>query len=229
MLAYIIAEKYTEHQDEYLKLTNYKKSRDPKDRVKFRELIEKLEDICAECDDTPTKHYRETKDHIPPWILFRNISFSDSADLFKALTPQVKDYLLSYNDLLSSSSLAYGDKVVVTINALDMVRKFRNKIAHNLDFLTYRRAPLNKSANRLFLGSLVDLPEVEWTRRDIWAFVLSIVILLNNKYLVHDFLMEFNSYMKYESNLEALYCKISGIPLDYEERIKNFIILLIKA
>jgi len=127
---------------------------------------------------------------------------------------------------LNSSSLEYWDKVNVSLDALNLVRKFRNTIAHNLNFLTYRGSSLNKKANLLFKDTLVSKKEIPKTRNDIWAMVMSIVILLNNKYLIQNFLAEFQSFMKFNDELAETYCEVSGIPLNFEDRINNFLDIL---
>lgn len=38
-----------------------------------------------------TKHYKENHNHIPPWILFKNISFGDAINLFCVLNRQEKE------------------------------------------------------------------------------------------------------------------------------------------
>jgi len=226
LLSYIIAERFTVHQNNYLNINNYRRDRKEVQRERLKTLLVKLDKTCKECTDTPTKHYRLTKNHIPPWILFRNVGFSDTTDLFKFLERNEKEFFYSYLGLLNITSLTYEDKTNIVIDALNLVRRFRNKIAHNLDFLTYRGFPLNKKANLLFTNTLVMENEVDITRNDIWAMVLSMIILLNNKYLIQNFLSEFNSFMILDKDLSKIYCNITGIPLDYEERIIKYLALV---
>lgn len=221
LLANIIAERFSEHQDEYLKIDNYQKKRIAWQRKKLKKLVEKLENVCKTCTDTPTKHYRTTKNHIPPWILFRNISFSDTTDIFFFLKRKEKEYIFTLIQILNVDYLEFQDKVNIVLDSLNLVRKFRNKIAHNLDFLTYRESSLNKKANLLFKDTLVNEKELKRTRNDIWAMVMSIVILINNKYLAHNFLAELNSFMEFDNEIAKIYCRATGIPLDYQERIKK--------
>lgn len=223
LLSYVVAECFSEHQDGYLKIENYQRKRYKEQRDKLKNLLAKLDEICKTCIDTPTKHYRINKNHIPPWILFRNISFSDATDLFQFLKRKEKEYIFKLLNILNTNMLEFQDKVNIMLDSLKVVRKYRNKIAHNLDFLTYRDVSLNKKANLLFANTLVNEKEIGKTRNDVWAMILSIVILINNKYLIHNFLAEFNSFMKFDDELAKTYCEVTGIPLDFEERINKYL------
>jgi len=223
LLSHVIAKEFTEHQNEYLNINRYKKDHSPNKRKKLKELLDKLSTVCIECKDTPTSYYRNTKNHIPPWILFRNVSFSDTTDLFSFLKSEHKQYFFTNISIFNIDILNFDDKVRITLTSLNLVRKFRNNIAHNLNFLTYRNENfyMDKRANLLFKSNLISENEVSHTRNDVWAMIISIVILLNNKYLIHNFLAELNSFM-INNYLAEIYCSISGIPLDLENRIKRY-------
>lgn len=223
LLAYVVAENFSEHQDCYLDISNYRRNRDNYRRKKLIELLSKLKHICENCDDTPTKHYRENKNHVPPWILFKNVSFSNTTDLFLNLNRPEKESFIYHQQIINSEALDYQDKVKVIFRSLTLVRKFRNKIAHNLNFLTYRESVLDKKTNDLFINNLVHKAESDQSRNDVWAMVLAIVTLLNNRYLIQNFLAEFNSFMNLANGLGEIYCEITGIPPDYETRIKSFL------
>ena len=69
---------------QYLDINKYTVS-NPKRKNK---LLKTLSDIIAihsgtsDYDDNPTKHYRKNHNHIPPWILFKNVKFTTVIDLF---------------------------------------------------------------------------------------------------------------------------------------------------
>lgn len=226
ILANAIAERYTEDQNNYLQISNYERKRNLSKRIKLKKLTDKLIDLCKSCTDTPTLHYIQHKDHIPPWILFRNVSFSDTTDLFSFLRRSDKEYILSFFKILDNPMVDYSKKVELFADALKLVRKFRNKIAHNLDFMTYRKCSLNKSANILFNDTLTFNDSSDLVRCDVWGMVLSIVILLNNRYMIHNFLAELNSFLQIGGSITPIYCKYTGIPNDYEDRIQRYISLL---
>lgn len=103
-----------------------------------------------------------------------------------------------------------------------IVRKFRNHIAHNLDFINYRECTLKSSANKLFSDNLVNDNEMENPFNNVWGMILAIIILLNNDYLAYNFLAELNSFLIAGETFTDIYCKVVGIPLDYEKRIKKY-------
>lgn len=221
LLAHVIAEQFTEDEEIYLNIQNYQRSRVKKQRYRLRRVLKNMKDTCRNCNNTPTRHYIDTKNHIPPWILFRNISFSNTTNLFSFLKRNEKEMLFDYISIFNNDLLDFQNKVNVYLDALNLVRKFRNKIAHNLNFLTYRNSKLNKSANVLFKDTLILPNEINKTRKDVWAMVLSITLLLNNKYLTQNFLAEFQSFMELNTELHRLYCRYAGIPLDFDQRIRN--------
>lgn len=223
LLSHVIAKNFTEHQDKYLDIKKYKKSHKPAQKEKLKKVLSKMIYICKTCEDTPTSHYRINRNHIPPWILFRNVSFSNTTDLFKFLKTEEKEDFFAFVTMFNTDILNFEDKVNISLSALKIIRKFRNIIAHNLNFLTYRETSLNKKANTLFVSSLILEKEINVTRNDIWAMVIAMVIFLNNKYIVQNFLAELNSFMQSGGELVKIYCGVTGIPLDFEKRINKYL------
>lgn len=223
LLSHIIAQSFSEDETIYLKIDNYKKFSKVYQKKRLINTLENIQSIAKNTANTPTRFYRETKNHIPPWILLRNISFSDSSNLFSFLKTKEKADIFKYIKCLDVDGIIFQDKVNILLDALTLIRKFRNKIAHNLDFLTYRASKLDKKANIIFQNSLILQKELNITRNDIWAMVMSIIILLNNDMLIHNFLAEFNSFMMSDENMTDLYCEFADIPHDFEERINSYL------
>ena len=221
ILSYVIAKNISEKETEYLNPKNYKYSNDTDKRQHLRTLLNNTLKLCNETNDTPTSHYRNTKDHIPPWILFKNVSFSSTTDIYKYLKTKDKKDMFIYFRLLSASNIDDA-KANVLLSALNIVRKFRNKATHNLDFVKYR-SPLFHSANHIFENTLLYTNEINKTYDDIWGLILSMIILLNNKYLEYSFISELSTYLNsYGSNMSKLYCRITGIPIDYQRRFELY-------
>lgn len=223
VLSHVIAGNISEDEDIYLDINNYQNKRSLKERQKLRDILYKMVQTCKTCKDTPTKHYRDSKNHIPPWILFRNVNFSNTSDLFRFLRRREKEDFLSYISIFNTSPLDFKDKVNITIDSLKIVRKFRNVIAHNLNFLTYRETYLNKKVNTLFVSNLISKKELNISRNDVWGMIIAMVIFLNNKYIVQNFLAELSSFMQTANELTDIYCSVTGIPLDYKKRIEKYL------
>lgn len=222
ILSYVIAQNISQIETEYLDPKNYKYNRDAEKRKHLRNLLEDTLKLCNETYDTPTSHYRNTKDHVPPWILFKNVTFSSITDIYKNLKPRDKKDLFAHIRLLSNSKVDDNHKAEVLLSALNIVRKFRNKAAHNLNFTQYRK-PLNKQTNIIFKNTLLYENELNKTFNNIWGLILSIIILLNNKYLEYNFLSELSMYMEvYGTDMSNLYCSMTGIPIDYKKRFELY-------
>ena len=66
----------------------------------------------------PTKHYKENHNHIPPWILFKNISFGDAINLFCVLNRQEKEPI---TDILfeNAPGIEYNQRIDIIRNGLE--------------------------------------------------------------------------------------------------------------
>lgn len=96
--------------------------------------------------DEPTLHYKKKHNHIPPWILFRNAHFTDIIDLYSFLNSNDKDEIC---DSYIPTSCGVPNRKEVIKNALSLVRKFRNKIAHDLKFAS-SRFPKKQTYNKRY-------------------------------------------------------------------------------
>ena len=119
---------------------------------------------------------------------------------------------------------------------LTIIRKFRNKIAHNHKFLTYKvplkYALLQKKLIKINPYQLMrkrDLNKKKTVgRNDIFSFILSLSIVVNNHMLNHNMLSEISSLFQSESNnlykkidVSKLYIKFSNLTEDFLERISK--------
>lgn len=231
-LAYVIANNFGVCEYDYLDAKNYFKSNN---KISFY----KIQNACFKIFDgskpipQPTRHYFEKHNHIPPWILFKNLSFSNAINLFQLLKPHEKQELADL--LIPDKNLDYYKKVEFIISSLNIIRTFRNKIAHNLKFITYRNdfhklEP--KTILKLLPPGLLHWKDIKKQHRglnDIYADILCIFILLNDKQLQAPFLLEllivFNKINNINTpNMNLIrqkYYSITNIPLDAETRIRS--------
>lgn len=179
----------------------------------------------------PIRHYLNKHNHVPAWILFKNIDFGKSINLFTLLRNPMKmdiaNKLLPYN--LSSS-----EKIEFIIHSLNLIRKFRNKIAHNLKFVTYKvtKDPLSdKVLSTILPKILYNSPERQANRgiKDVYAFILAIIIFIkDDSYLVTKFLSDIinlNSITLYENQNPVLfdaYSDITNLPKDLRKKLITF-------
>lgn len=216
-LAYVLAEKFGEHQDDYLNTDNY--------RPEAKDLIDKIKkDINSEKVDNPVKHYKETKNHIPPWILIKSITFNDAIDLFSYLKHQEKKEIC--NLLLPRFE---GENSLGLIkNSLIIIRKFRNKIAHNLKFITYRANSnqlILKNLSKLYGGGLIEKIDFQENRgkNDVYSMIIALSLILHEYHLIQKFYKEILIQTGLLENEDVFlkYCKITNIPKNINKRFEN--------
>lgn len=129
-MAYIISKNKGIENVDYLDFNKYT-IQNPKRKNR---LIKTLNDITAVhlySEDNPTKHYREKHNHIPPWILFKNVKFRTMIDLFTFLNRNEKLELIQEYDIFKTNKITEDEKLEMFKNMISIIRKFRNKIAHN--------------------------------------------------------------------------------------------------
>lgn len=238
-LSYIIAKNVGVDAKHYLDPKHYKKRRGNPNTYKVLDSIRKVYLNEKDFIDNPTRHYLETKNHIPPWILFKNVNFINVIDLYSILGSEEKFELT--NEIIPSSNLNYDIKVEHLKNSLTIIRKFRNKIAHNLKFITYdctrfRLAPIaikELTVPDLITGEDGSVDE-KYTR--VFKFFLAIVSFYNsNPYLLNRFLFDVMINLRLdaatnESNATFNdYHLISHLPQDLESRVEKCINTLSKS
>lgn len=132
----------------------------------------------------PTRHYAEHHNHIPPWIIMRNLSFSNSINLYRLIKDPHHDMI---SDLLlpqSGSVMTPDQKTNFLVPAISLIREFRNQVAHNLKFVTHtsddHRLPVTETniitANKAITAGRKSL-------NDLYACIIAMTILLDSKVL----------------------------------------------
>lgn len=173
-LAYVLAKDFGVHELDYLAKKNFL----PKhNKIYFDTELRKITSIYNPVNNLPipqpTRHYLKNHNHIPPWILFKNISFGTAINLFQLMKPQQKRYVT--NALIPSDTLAYKQKVEFLINGLNLSRRCRNTIAHNLKFISFKEhknklsAKLAKALFAPCLLSWTDISDFHRGLNDIYA------------------------------------------------------------
>lgn len=87
LLSQVLAKHFGVGEKEYLALENYVQR---KGIIKREIILQELNNIVKHTNDNPTKYYKAKHNHIPPWILLKNTSFSTSINIFVLLTRNSK-------------------------------------------------------------------------------------------------------------------------------------------
>lgn len=229
-LAYTLAKNYGIEIEKYLDENNFKifSNSDRMDkRNKTLEIIKEAQFL----ENNPTFHYKKNHNHIPPWILFKNVNFTDSIDLFtffkrKDKLEIVKEYF--EQDIQNNEA---DEMIELLKTTISIVRKFRNKIAHNAKVITY------KTENRITLKNLIPNIPSNFIYRtdyrnniginDLFAMISSLILLLNNDVLALHLSQELRVVFDTTNTLNALliekYKKVTNLPNDIEKRLDKLI------
>ena len=229
-LAYTLAKNYGIETEKYLDENNFKIFSNPKrmdKRNKTLEIIKEAQFI----ENNPTFHYKRNHTHIPPWILFKNVNFTDSIDLFTFLKRRDKlEIVKEYFKQNIQSNEADG-MIELLKTTISIVRKFINKIAHNAKVITY------KTENKITLRNLIPNMPPNFIYRtdyrnnigvnDLFAMISSLILLLNNDVLAMHLSQELRVVFDTTNSLNALliekYKKVTNLPDDIEKRLDKLI------
>ena len=145
-LAYYIAKNKGIHYSEYLDENKYH-SPTPDRKTKLSTVIGNFTKVHFDSKDTPTVFYRKKHNHIPPWILFKNVTFNNAIDLYSFLKRDEKLEIISEYFLINNKNITDDERLELFKNMIIITRKFRNKIAHNYKVIgvNLEKASLNTS------------------------------------------------------------------------------------
>lgn len=236
-LSYIISEKYGIYQNDYLDKKNFRKLKSRDDKDKFACTINQIKYTYSKYYkgkkvDEPTLHYILTKDHIPAWILLKNVTFSNSINLYTFLKREDKLNVIKlmvpdlYNSICINNDNDVTSLLNIFSNSLTIVRKFRNVIAHNLQFIRYKSGKYSIDKN--FLIKTVYnhlLYNVDFKGNDIYSMMISLLILTKDLSVQADYmkriLLYFNDDKK--QDFKNHYFKLTNIPNNIDDLIMNYV------
>ncbi len=233
-ISYIVSMNYGVYTDfsnpvstntsDYLCLYNYGSSTGHR-----RNVLERINECGVDTrNNLSLIHYKQNKNHVPPWILIENVPFGLAIKWYDILKGADKSYVCE--NLVVSSDLSPQNKKEFLIKALNILKDYRNNIAHGhrtFENITKHELPKNPL---LFLAPLL-INEKEYLsnigKNDLYSVVIILSVLLNDSHLMENFLRDlillFQPYL--QSNI--LFCgktvfKVFGMPKDIIERITKF-------
>ncbi len=150
ILSDIIASHISVSEIEYLDPANYFSS--STNNIDKRYFFNKLKHIKDYTRDHPTIFYRENHNHIPPWILLKNITFSQAINWLSFLPRNTKNDLV---DIIIPLNFPHDQRIPVLIYALTIIRRCRNIMAHDLKFISFDCSKYYNNLNKSVLRSLI--------------------------------------------------------------------------
>lgn len=131
--AYVIAETFSEREEKYLIKKNYRQGKkiDNSDDYSIDALFRKLEKVRNDMRIPTIRHYKEKYDNIPPWILFKELSFGNIVNLIKLQKGPQKRKIISLiygfpEPAIKSISQIYD----LFMDSLFVFLDYRNRAAH---------------------------------------------------------------------------------------------------
>lgn len=229
-LSYLVSEKhgvYTDYQDlsgsnlnDYLCKQYYSNS----SHRRLNILIELKKCISKTRKNPIMLHYLNNKNHIPPWILTTNISYGLTIEWYSILRNNDKTDVC--NSFIAPGLLAENESKEFVKKSLELTKEYRNKIAHgNRTFSILNLPQLPKK--QLLLLTYNTLSEDEYNSKigqnDTLAVILAIMIMLNDQYILTNFVSELNMilspYAKTEFNGKTVF-ELLGFPDDLFNRLE---------
>lgn len=233
-ISYVIAKNLGVDFDEYLNPREYKNIYKGLNFYKLKEKFEKIylfkdrKTNISKIKNTdfipqPTRHYVENHNHIPPWILMRNASFENAINLYKLMKTTNKNETADF--LIPNIHVKTETKIDFSIVSLSLIREFRNKIAHNLKFVTHTsdNYRLPKKATNIITKNK-QIATSRTNLNDVYACIIAIMILLDSKGLRNAFFLDlYNCVKDADPSLLNDYLLISKLPNTFLNDIKKII------
>lgn len=148
-LARALAESFGVNQSDYLNPKFYIKE---KDYIRRSSVLSSINAVCAHPMENPTKFYKENHNHIPPWILLKNISFSNAINLFILLPRDVKHLVL---EEMLPIPVSDDQKIPLLRFILTLIRRLRNIMAHGLKYIDFSAKNYGKNLSKDAIRLLV--------------------------------------------------------------------------
>lgn len=171
-------------------------------------------------------HYHQTKNHLPPWILTTNVMFGQTIKWYSILKDAQK--LKVCNSFITTPGLSNDEKKEFFLIALNLLKEYRNKIAHGSRTFNVSQ-PHRLPKKQALLLSNSTLSESEYLssigQSDLYAITIVLSSFMKDevcfRQFQHDIAILFNGYAK--NNIifggKTLF-DIYNLPSDYLNRLK---------
>jgi len=184
ILAYTIAEEYSDSDSRYTAVSHYntgkshikyKRGRSSRNKqgkiVKENDrdrLLKKIKYITKHNDYQPFKHYREDHHNVPPWIAVKGLMFGESIYLYKLSKPNVRDKVLGRLMHIEPRLVATTDETFKIRQAfgdiLSLCLYYRNESSHG-GRIYNRRSRKYQLRNSLYLfPKVIDVSRSQFSK-----------------------------------------------------------------
>ena len=230
-LGYTLAKNFGVDVDDYLNKYHYESA--SKGSLTFINVkYDIIKWLTSNATKDPTKFYKYNHNHIPPWILLKNLTLGSSINLFDFLSGDPKHECA--NSLIKKE-IRYDNKLNFILCSMNAIRAFRNSAAHNLHFTSLRIAKKYRIPSTIawsLIGSpLLTREKKKVTHNDkqslagLYGAMVSMLIFLDSPYLMSTFIKDFLLILNKEEFYKDMYCKyakITDMPINIGDRFSQF-------
>lgn len=225
-MAYLIAKKYSVDEKQYLDRKNYSNANNMANSI-----LASLNDTISNAkDNTTTYYYKKNHNHIPPWVLVNDIPFGKTIKWYSILRGCDKTDIVNQIILFDNHIKDIELKKELFKKALDLLKDFRNKIAHgNKIFSSLLKTKLPKNPISLIcFEDIITKNEFDKGsgQNDVFSVIISIILLINDNMVLNNFLQDIknilDAYKKIKFVDKDIY-EVLEIPKDYRKKLNLLI------
>lgn len=233
-LSYIVSKNYgvytdiskenNKNKNDYLYIKNYSSSNNRR-----KNILWKVNQCGIETrNNLSLKHYKENKNHIPPWILIGNVPFGLAIQWYSILKNNDKSYVCE--NLVFSDKLLIDDKKEFLSKAMNILKHYRNSMAHGIR--TFENITSDELPKIPLLSIAFTLIcENEYLsgigKNDLYSVVIIICVLLNDSHLAGNFLRDLILLFEPYTETDTRFCgksvlDVFGMPNNIIERVTTY-------
>ncbi len=231
-LSYLVSEKYGVYTD-----TNDMTNTNPSDYLcrdyyggaGRNNILKRVKEVLTSPNlNQSVAHYANDKNHIPPWILVTAMPLGLTIKWYTILKPIDKQTICE--QFIGSDGLSIEEKKEFILKSFNLLREFRNNIAHgNRTFSVGNLPVLPKSALLSLAYENISVAEYNagHGKNDTYAIILICFILLNDRYLLTNFLRDLEyTLMPYQNSIvnQKSIFEIFRLPNDIFDRLNRMIV-----
>lgn len=181
------------NSDDYLCRHHYNRSNKKRNNI----LYDIKDSLNSPRRNSIVRYYESQKNHIPAWITITNIPFGLTIEWYGILAKDDKTYVCE--QLVQNTKLNIEDKKEFLKKSLELLRSYRNTIAHgNRLFSSEIGTEIPKRQLLTLSGGLLskNIYKKGYGKNDVYALVLVLIILLNDRYMINNLMNDLTNMLK---------------------------------
>lgn len=229
LVSNIVARNFSIDEEKYLDKRNYSKKR--AQRGKISDFMNAIED--AKQSSKIAQHYIDEEGNLPPWIAAEVISFGSMVNWYSTLSINEKKEVVNIflQRMPKHENVTTDDKLQFCKICLEQVYRFRNLSAHgNRTFKLRLKESDTQKIRFLEKFSISFLYKTkngeELPRNGLFSIIVSIIVLLDDQYLISTMIDELESVVNTYGNQNLFNGKsiydLFEVDKDFISRLQEF-------